>query len=48
MMKSLTDAQLDRKVQPPAGMPEMAVEAIVEMVVAGRVAYHLGTITGAR
>ena len=48
MVRSLTDEQLDRKVQPPAGMPEMTVEAIVEMVVVGHTAYHVQTITGAR
>ena len=48
LMRSLTDEQLDRKVQPPAGMPETTVEAIVQMAVIGHVGYHLSTITGAR
>ncbi len=48
MVRSLTDDQLDRKVQPPQGMPEMMVEGVVEMVVVGHVAYHVATIRGAR
>jgi hypothetical protein len=48
MVRSLSDAQLDRKAQPPQGIPEMTVEAVVEMVLVGHTAYHLQTITGAR
>jgi hypothetical protein len=46
--RSLSDAQLDRKIQPPAPMPEMTVEQIMEMVLVGHTSAHVQTITGAR
>ena len=48
MVRALTDAQLDRKVQLPGGMPEVAVEMFVQMALVGHATYHLNTITGAR
>ena len=48
MVRALTDEQLDRKVQLPGGMPEVAIEMLVQMALIGHAAYHLGTITGAR
>jgi DinB superfamily len=48
MVRSLSDNQLDRKVQLPGGMPEVSVEMLVQMALVGHSAYHLGTITGAR
>lgn len=46
--RSLTDDQLDRKVQLPNGMPEVSVEMFAQMAMIGHATYHLGTITGAR
>jgi len=48
MVRSLTDDQLDRKVQLLNGMPEVTVETMVEMGLVGHTAYHVQTITGAR
>jgi len=48
MVRSLTDAQLDRKVQLLEGMPEVTVETMVQMAMVGHAAYHLQTINGAR
>lgn len=48
MVRSLTDEQLDRKVQLPNGMPEVNVETFAQMAIIGHATYHLGTITGAR
>jgi len=48
MVRSLSDAQLDRKVQLLESMPEVTVETMVQMAVIGPAAYHLQTITGAR
>ena len=48
MVRSLSDAQLDRKVQLLESMPEMTVEALIQMALVGHAAYHLQTITGVR
>jgi len=48
MVRSLSDAQLDRKVQLFESMPEMTVEALIQMALVGHAAYHLQTITGVR
>lgn len=48
MVRSLSDAQLDCKVQLFEGMPEVTVEAMVEMALVGHAAYHLRTIMDAR
>jgi len=48
MVRSLSDPQLDRKVQLMEGMPEVTVEAMVQMALIGHATYHLQTITGAR
>ncbi len=48
IVKSLSDLQLDRKVQLPDGMPEVSVEMFAQMGLVGHAVYHLGTITGAR
>lgn len=48
MVRSLSDVQLDRRVQLLEGMPEVTVETMVQMAMVGHAAYHLQTITGAR
>jgi hypothetical protein len=49
MARSLSDAELDRKVQLPAPMPEVTVELFVGMAIVGHTtSYHTQTITGAR
>jgi len=48
MVRSLSDAQLERKVQLLDSMPEVTVETMVEMALVGHATYHLQTITGAR
>jgi len=48
LVRSLSDAQLDRKVQLLEGMPETTVAGLVELALVGHAAYHLQTITGAR
>jgi hypothetical protein len=48
MLRSLTDDQLDRKVQLLKTMPEVTVAMMAEMGLIGHVAYHIQTITGAR
>ena len=48
MVRSLSNDQLDRKVQLLDGMPETTVAGLVEMALVGHGAYHLQTITGAR
>jgi len=48
VVRSLSDAQLDRKLQLLEGMPEVTVEMMVEMALVGHTAYHLQTITGSR
>ena len=48
MVRSLSDDQLDSKVQLLEGMPETTVAGLVEMAMVGHGAYHLQTITGAR
>ena len=48
MLRSLTDAQLDRKVKLLDGMPEVSLEMMAEMGFVGHAAYHTQTITGAR
>jgi hypothetical protein len=48
MVRSLSDAQLDRKVQLPGGMPEVSIDMFTQMALIGHATYHLQTITGAR
>ena len=48
MLRSLTDDQLDRKVQLLKTMPEVSVAMMAEMGLIGHAAYHTQTITGAR
>ncbi len=48
MVRSLSDAQVDRKVQLPEGMAEVTVETMVQMALVGHAAVHLATITAAR
>jgi len=48
VVRALSDAQLDRKVQLPGGMPEVTIETFALMGLVGHATYHLGTITGAR
>jgi hypothetical protein len=48
IVRSLTDEQLGRKIQPPMGMPEATVESVFEMVLIGHIQQHLATITNAR
>ena len=48
MLRSLSDTELDRKVQLPPPMPEVTVEMFVGMAMVGHSAYHTQTITGAR
>lgn len=48
MVRSLSDAQLERKVQLLDGMPEVAVETMIELALVGHASYHAGTIIGAR
>ena len=47
-VRSLSDAQLDRKVKLMESMPEVTVEMFAQMGLAGHAAAHLTTITGAR
>ena len=48
IVRSFSDAQLDRKVQLPDGMPEVSIEMLVQMAMVGHAVYHLQTITNAR
>ena len=48
MVRSLSDAQLDRKVQLLDGMPEVSVEMLVQLALVGHAMDHLQTLTGAR
>ena len=48
MVRSLSDAQLDRKVQLMDGMPETTVEMMIQLALIGHAAVHLATIRGAR
>jgi len=48
MVRSLADAQLDRKVQLLEGMPETTVEMMVQLALVGHPSAHLATIMGAR
>ena len=48
LVRSLTDEQLDRKVQLLEGMPETTIAGLVEMAMVGHGAYHRQTITDAR
>jgi uncharacterized damage-inducible protein DinB len=47
VVRSLSDAQLDRKVVLFGGMPEVSLEMLVQMAVIGHATYHRGTMTGA-
>jgi len=48
MLRSLTDDQLNRKVQLLKAMPEVTVETMAEMGLIGHIVYHSQTIKGAR
>ena len=48
LVRSLTEEQLDRKIQLLEGMPETTVAGLVETAMVGHGAYHLQTIAGAR
>ena len=48
VVRSLSDEQLDRKIQLLDSMPEVTVEMMAEMGLVGHAGYHLQTITGAR
>jgi hypothetical protein len=48
MVRSLSDAQLDRKVKLMESWPEVSVEMFAQMGLAGHAAAHVATITGAR
>jgi hypothetical protein len=47
-VRSLSDAQLDRKVKLMESMPEVTVEMFAQMGLVGHAAQHLATITAAR
>ena len=48
MVRSLGDAQLDRKVHLMDGMPEITVEMMIQVALIGHAAAHVATIKGAR
>ena len=48
MVRGLGDAELDRKVTLAAGMPEMSVEQVVEMLLIGHTVDHTASITAVR
>ncbi len=48
MVRSLSDAQLDRKVHLMDGMPETTVEMMIQLALIGHPVSHLATIKGAR
>ena len=48
MVRSLTAAQLDRKVLLMDGMPEVTVEMMIQLALVGHASAHLATIVGAR
>jgi hypothetical protein len=48
MVRSLSDAQLDRKVTLLEGMPEFTVEQVIEMLFVGHPNRHRESITNAR
>jgi hypothetical protein len=48
MVRSLTAAQLDRKVLLMDGMPEVTVEMMIQLALVGHASAHLATIAGAR
>ncbi len=48
MVRSLSDLQLDRKVQLLEGMPEITVEMMIQLALVGHATAHAATIKGAR
>jgi hypothetical protein len=48
LLRSLSDDQLDIKVQLMDGMPEVTLEMMVQLAMVGHLAVHTATITGAR